>query len=88
MARPLAGHYQITEIKTVRGAPWSHPFVERLIGSCRREFTHLIIFWNKAGLLGKTPAEITGQRHISTIAMKNFRWKSVCGGMYQTPIPA
>lgn len=41
-----------------------------------------------SGLSGKTPAEITGQRHLSPIDMKNFRWKSVCGGMYQTPIPA
>ena len=76
----LAEHYQIKEIKTVRGAPWIHPFVERLIGICRREFTDRIIFWNEA--------EITDQRRLASIDMKNFRWKSVCGGMYQTPIPA
>jgi hypothetical protein len=27
----------VTEIKTVPYAPWSHPFVERLIGTIRRE---------------------------------------------------
>jgi|GEM_PF-5077830 len=61
---------------------------QRLIGNCRREFTDRIIFWNKTGLSGKTPAEITGQRQLSSIDMKNLRWQSVCGGMYKTKIPA
>ncbi|KTD20218.1 Uncharacterised protein [Legionella israelensis] len=37
---------EIEEIKTVPYVPISHPFVERLIGTCRREFLDKILFWN------------------------------------------
>jgi hypothetical protein len=33
------------EIKTVPYAPWSHPFVERLIGTIRRECLDQLLFW-------------------------------------------
>ena len=37
-------------IKTVPYAPLSHPFVERLIGTIRRECLDLILFWTAADL--------------------------------------
>jgi transposase InsO family protein len=37
---------EIDEIKTVPYVPLSHPFVERLIGTMRREFLDHILFWN------------------------------------------
>jgi hypothetical protein len=37
---------EIDEIKTVPHAPLSHPFVERLIGTIRREFLDHVLFWN------------------------------------------
>jgi hypothetical protein len=37
---------EIVEIKTVPHAPISHPFVERLIGTMRREFLDHVLFWN------------------------------------------
>jgi transposase InsO family protein len=40
----------VDEVKTVRGVPVSHPFVERLIGTVRREFLDHILFWNKIDL--------------------------------------
>ena len=40
----------ISEIKTVSHVPVSHPFVERLIGSVRREFPDHVFFWNVADL--------------------------------------
>ena len=43
-------HYHIDEIKTVPYCPWSNPFVERLIGTCRREFTDNILFWSQGDL--------------------------------------
>lgn len=43
----------IDEIKTVPGVPVSHPFVERLIGTIRREFLDHILFWNTLDLEGK-----------------------------------
>jgi len=45
--------FDIEELKTVRNCPWSHPFVERLIGSVRREFTDRMIFWTRADLEAK-----------------------------------
>jgi putative transposase len=37
---------EIDEIKTVPHVPLSHPFVERLIGTMRREFLDHMLFWN------------------------------------------
>jgi hypothetical protein len=41
---------EVTEIKTVPYVPLSHPFVERLIGTVRREYLDRILFWNVADL--------------------------------------
>jgi hypothetical protein len=35
----------VTEIKTVPYVPRSHPFVERLIGTIRRECLDRTLFW-------------------------------------------
>ena len=40
----------IEEIKAVPYAPLSHPFVERLIGTIRREYHDHVLFWNAADL--------------------------------------
>ena len=40
----------ITEIKTVPYVPISHPFVERLIGTIRRECLDTLLFWGKRDL--------------------------------------
>ncbi len=37
---------EIDEIKTVPHVPVSHPFVERLIGTLRREHLDQVLFWN------------------------------------------
>ena len=37
---------EIEEIKSVPYAPVSHPFVERLIGTIRREYLDRVFFWN------------------------------------------
>jgi hypothetical protein len=39
------------ETKSVPHAPMSHPFVERLIGTIRREFLYRTLFWNSLDLL-------------------------------------
>ena len=41
---------EIDEIKTVPDVPLSHPFVERLIGTMRREFLDHVLFWNARDL--------------------------------------
>ena len=40
----------IQEVKTLPYVPLSHPFVERLIGTLRREYLDHIFFWNVADL--------------------------------------
>ena len=44
---------EIEEIKTVPYAPVSHPFVERLIGTIRREYLDCTFFWNAVDLARK-----------------------------------
>ncbi len=41
---------EVKEIKTVPYAPLSHPFVERLIGTIRRELLDRALFWTTADL--------------------------------------
>ena len=41
---------EVTEIKTVPYVPLSHPFVERLIGTIRREYLDRTLFWTKVDL--------------------------------------
>jgi putative transposase len=40
----------VEEIKTEPHVPLSHPFVERLIGTTRREYLDHILFWNARDL--------------------------------------
>ncbi len=41
---------EVTEIKTIPYVPLSHPFVERLIGTVRREYLDRTLFWTTADL--------------------------------------
>ena len=41
---------EVTEIKTVPYVPLSHPFVERLIGTLRRECLDRTLFWTATDL--------------------------------------
>jgi putative transposase len=44
---------EVTEVKTVPYVPLSHPFVERLIGTIRREFLDRTLFWTTTDLEAK-----------------------------------
>ena len=44
---------EVSEIKTVPCVPLSHPFVERLIGTIRREYLDRLLFWTTADLEAK-----------------------------------
>ncbi len=46
----------IEEIKSIPCAPVSHPFVERLIGTIRREYLDQVLFYNSLDLLRKLEA--------------------------------
>ena len=43
----------VTEIKTFLTLPLSHPYVERLIGTIRREYLDRTLFWTTADLENK-----------------------------------
>ena len=43
----------VTEVKTVPYIPLSHPFVERLIGTIRREYLDRVLFWTAVDLESK-----------------------------------
>jgi transposase InsO family protein len=46
----------IDEIKSVPYVPTSHPFIERLIGTVRREYLDRLLFWNTVDLTRKLKA--------------------------------
>jgi putative transposase len=41
---------ELEQVKTVPFVPCSHPFVERLIGTIRREYLDWVLFWNRRDL--------------------------------------
>jgi hypothetical protein len=45
--------FEVTEVKTVPYLPISHPFVERLIGTIRREYLDFVPFWTARDLENK-----------------------------------
>ncbi len=47
---------EIDEVKSVPYVPVSHPFIERLIGTVRREYLDRVFFWNTVDLTRKLDA--------------------------------
>jgi transposase InsO family protein len=99
---------EVEEVKSIPFTPISHPFVERLIGTIRRECLDQCLFWNEvdlqrkldnftdyynnhrvhASLNGDVPTKF-GEKKISRVAsLTDFRWRSLCRGLVQLPIPA
>jgi hypothetical protein len=92
------------EVKSVPDTPISHPFVERLIGSIRREFLDQTFFWTATDLerklLGYQQYFNHHRRHsglddgipVCTEAMainlKDFRWQHHCRGLFELPVAA
>jgi putative transposase len=50
---------EIEKIKSIPYAPISHPFVEQLIGTVRREYLDQLFFWNAADLTRKLDAFVS-----------------------------
>ena len=99
---------EITEVETLPYVPLSHPSVERLIGTIRRECLDKTLFWNARDLErkltefkeyynryrshdslgGVTPAMRAEFVENKAIDLRNYRWRSHCRGLYQTPMAA
>jgi hypothetical protein len=84
----------VRELKTVPYAPFplSHPFVERLVGTIRRECLDRTLFWTTADLESKLlEFQVyfnVHRTHAGRAGLQSYRWKSHCRGLYQTPIAA
>jgi transposase InsO family protein len=94
---------EVAEIKTVPYVPLSHPFVERLIGTLRRECLDRTLFWSTADLERKLVDFKTYFNHHRTHAarlgrppdaprrpvanLQSYRWESHCRGLYQLDSP-
>lgn len=91
----------VTEVKTVPYVPLSHPFVERLIGTLRREYLDRTFFWTTADLEAnlldfrhyysghRKHAGLDGRTSIDAshlpASFSAYRWRQHCRGLYQTP---
>ena len=65
---------EIDEIKTVPHVPLSHPFVERLIGTMRRECLDHVLCWNAGDL--ENPGSSPTSRPTTTRHGAMRRWKA------------
>ena len=94
----------VTEVKSVPYVPMSHPFVERLIGTVRRECLDRMLFWSAPDLEQKlfefqdfynahrAHASLEGRTPVpkgkDVATLNRYRWEEHCRGLYQTPIAA
>lgn len=92
----------IEEIKSIPCMPTSHPFVERLIGTVRRELLDQTLFWTASDLeqkLGDFKAYYnhhrthTGQKGNTPIphqkkplSLKRYAWQKHCRGLFSLPV--
>ena len=95
---------EIQEIKTVPHVPLSHPFVERIIGTIRREFLDHVPFWTSTDLEQKLKAfsdyynearthrSLDGATPIPSRRKRgmphSIEWQQHCRGLYELPIAA
>ena len=95
---------RVTQVKSVPYVPMSHPFVERLIGTLRRECLDRLLFWSAPDLEKKLSAfqdfynahrahaSLEGrtpvQKRQDVATLNHYRWDQHCRGLYQTPIAA
>jgi putative transposase len=78
---------EIDEIKTVSGLPISHPFVERLNGTVRREYLDHTLFWNVIDLERK-PANFQAyyNHHRTHSSLVGDTPAEIAGGNSKLPI--
>jgi transposase InsO family protein len=75
--RRTAGAMGIDEVLTAPRAPWQNPFVERVIGSIRRECLDHVIVWNERSL----------RRHLQHYVAYYHRWRTHLSLDKDPPVP-
>ncbi len=76
----------IEEIKSIPYLPISHPFIERLIGTIRREYLDHVLFWNAADLDRKlTTLKDYYNRHRVHASLDGKTPEQVSGNRLSTP---
>ena len=94
----------VEEIKSIPYTPTSHPFVERLIGSVRRECLDQAFFWNTHDLERKlldyqayynqfrAHLSLNGKTPLENddcqADLSKYRWESHCRGLFRLPVSA
>src|SRR5262245_56084950 len=65
---------QITEALTAARSPWQNPYVERLIGSIRRECLDHVIVMNESSLRRQIACYLD---YLSRLAESSFAWEGL-----------
>ena len=68
---------EIEDVLTAPRSPWQHPFVERVIGSLRRECLDHVIVWNERSL----------RRHLQQCLAYYHRWRTHLSLDKDPPVP-
>ena len=71
---------EVEEIKSVPCAPMSHPFIERLIGTIRREYLDHTFFWNSIDLHRKLEKFRTYYNGVRVHRSLNGTTPAICAG--------
>jgi putative transposase len=75
--RRTAQQMGIEEVLTTPGSPWQNPFVERVIGSIRRECLDHVIVWNERSL----------ERHLRRYLAYYHEWRTHLALAKDAPVP-
>ena len=78
---------EIGKIKSIRYTPVSHPFVERLIGTIRREYLDRVFFWNAQDLERKLGGFLPYYNHTRVHQSLDGSAPAEVSGQHQ-PLPA
>jgi len=70
----------VEEIKSVPYAPMSHPFIERLIGTIRREYLEHTFFWNSIDLRRKLERFRAYYNDVRVRRCLNGTTPAICAG--------
>jgi len=75
-----------SSIRSIPYTPLSHPFVERLIGTIRREYLDRVFFWNAQDLERKLDAFLQYYNHVRVHQSLDGNAPGEVSDMHQSPV--